>query len=95
MTFKIGEKVKFETIIGGKRFVPDYTTTFFPYELIIHGSTIIDMEYYNKHHAEVMSKEVDGYVVVKYKDENGKFVQLGFKPIFLKHVKIENWRDIL
>ena len=90
---KVGDKVKFKEMSGNH--IPDFTTNKIPYDLIIHGSTILDRTYYDEHYAKIVYEGNNNIYVVRYKDRNGKFVQLGFNENLLELDTIKEWRGLI
>lgn len=93
MTFKKGQIVKFRNLIYNDM-IPDYRwedDSIIEFPNIIHGNLTVDRQYYDKNFMKV----VDIYArwfIVQYKDDAGKFVQLGFTEDKLEPV-FPNWKE--
>ena len=79
--FEVGDKVEFVDSDGVvlRRISSIYA--YDDYSYIIHGSVIVKFPYKNL--PEIVAKSHDRFIV-RYEDENGKFVQLAFLPENLK-----------
>lgn len=88
--FKVGEKVKFKNITNK---IPDfYCEEDFDesyHKYIRHGSTHLHRDYYKEYGTVIVL--IDEYGIVRYKDVNEKYVQLGFLLKDLISLKITDW----
>ena len=98
---KVGDFIRFNNILkssGGKQEISDFNDINMPNELIIHGSTVIDKEKYNKTGFKIMFIQGDYYTIrcntLDGIDGEELITQLAFHKKYLVPVRI-NWRDVL
>lgn len=93
MKFSVGDIVKFKKVINNIYHVFDYKAEWdgIPDELIIHGTTVLDKEYYKKNFATIKAIHNE-YYIVNFFGDNGWYVQLGFEEKSLELVKRKSFK---